>query len=320
MKTGLFGIKLATLAVVLAALQFFVAHVSGYKDTPATVQLMDKHIRDGVEILYFGDSTLYRGDPAEGSQPALPNLLQQRLPDAKVGGLYHDAYNPALFLNFIRYLSQHNHDVHTIIIPVNPRSFSPERLYRPEYQFIREKVYLSNDSNVFRAFYRPLAIFKAFDLSPIDEKSYRNIVAYDGNEAIGTLGEIGAGVADEGPVNHIRASYFYPLDTDHFQIQALLDISKICEEENIRLLLYVPPTDTATGERFLPGRFTDSVVARMDIVRDALSDTAAVFLDLTTAMPPNRFVSHDYPDAYLNAEGKAEVAEHLAEALSLSTP
>jgi hypothetical protein len=320
MKTGLLTIKLMTLAAMLAGLQFFVADVSGYKDTPGTVQLVDTYIRDGVNVLYFGDSTLYRGDPAEGPQPTLPELLQERMPNMKVGGVYHDAYNPELFLHFVRYLARRDHAVDTIVIPVNLRAFSPERLYRPEYQFVREKVFLSNDSKVFRAFYRPLAVFRAFDLAPINEKIYRDIVAYDGAEAIGALGAIGDGFVEDGPVDHIRASYFYPLDEHHAQIRALLEIAALCEANEIRLVLYATPIDTATGERFLPGRFELEVRNRVDIVRQALSDTDAIFLDLATALSPDRFAGHDYPDVYLNAAGKTEVADRLSEAIALPTP
>ena len=147
----------------------------------------------------------------------------------------------------------------TVVIPVNLRAFSPDRIYRPEYQFVRERLYLENNSRAFRAYFRPLANWKAFDLNPVSQDSFDQRIAYDDETPIGTMQEIAERLQSEGPADHIRANYFYPLPDDHPQLLALSAIQDLCAEHSIRLLAYITPLDISTGEEFLPGTFQSRI-------------------------------------------------------------
>ncbi|MBN4046881.1 hypothetical protein JYT90_01030, partial [bacterium AH-315-P07] len=174
--------KIVGLITVLVVCQMLFAGFSGYKDKPATVVALEVALAAETTVLYFGDSTLYRGDYTEPDQRSLPAMLGELLPESSVAGIYHDAYHLELLEFFCRYAVEDTHKPDVIVLPINMRSFSDERVMRPEYQFVKEKLFLANRGVMFASFFRPLAAFRAFDLTPISQEEYLDIEMFDGKD------------------------------------------------------------------------------------------------------------------------------------------
>lgn len=317
--TRLIG-KALLLAALLVALQITFATITGYKDAPGTVLEFDRHMTDQRDIIYFGDSTLYRGDPSDTDRSTTPEMLQAMLPETAIGGVYHDAYHLQLIRHFCEHLARQSHRPKFIVFPLNMRSFSPERARRPEYQFVRESLFLQNDNKLFWAFYRPLATFKLFDLSPISQQDYLQTPVYDDNMPLGTFEEIYAQGYPAFINDHVRACYFYRLTNDHPYIDDLIEITSLCKREGIQPLFYTTPLDYHRGDELLEGKFSTRVAENIQVIKNALASNDVDLLDLAFAFPPEYFAEEEYPEAYLNQEGKQALASRLAQFIAGHNP
>ena len=307
-------IKCSALSVLLLGGQLLFAVLTGFKDVPSSVKQIENDLASGADILYFGDSTLYRGDASEADRRTLPGLLQSLLPKHSVGGAYHDAYHLGLLEHFVRRSVEHENPPKVIVLPVNMHSFSIERTKRPEYQFVKETLFLSHTGLLFRAFYRPLAVFKAFDLEPVTQAEYDNMMTYDGDTPLGTFAEIAQLPDAERLPIHVRATYGYRLDTTHPQIQALDRIAAMCTQADIQLLVYATPMDYERGDALIGEQFSENIVENLKVVENTLAAHGIPLLNLARTLNRDLFApdTHGYPDAYLNVQGKEIVAQKIA--------
>jgi len=305
-------LKLTLFGALLAGIQLAYAHKTGYKDAPSTVREFDLHMTNSVDIVYFGDSTLYRGRPEETHAPTTPQLLGNLLPEKTIGSVVHDAYDPRLIAAFCDHLIRQPHRPEAIIVPINLRAFSPERSRRPEYQFVREILHLRYDSKLFWAFYRPLAAFGLFNLEPITQEDYFATEVYDADSRIGTFEELYARQTEAFDRDMVRALYYYPLDDTHEQLSALKHIAHLCTREGIRPVFYLTPLDYERGNAQLGAEFEQRTAETAQTIANALSARGVEVLDLNHKLSSERFVPVSHPDTYLDQEGKRYVAAELA--------
>lgn len=306
--------KMAILAAILIVVQLTLGYASGFKETPATVRALEDSLASGVDVLYLGDSTLYRGDPSESDQRTLPEMVGDLLPEKRVASVYHDAYNLELFEYFIRRALQEESPPEVIVIPINMRNFSVERVKRPEYQFVREKLFLENTGPVFRAMFRPLAVFKAFDLEPISEAEYLQIVNHDGDRELGTFAHFRSIPFEEGLPLHVRACYRYDLTPGHPHVQALDRIAAMCDAADVRLVVYATPTDFERGEEIIGEDFSEGIRANLQVIESVLDAHGIDMIGMTFDYGAEHFATDYYPDAYIRSEAKQDVADAIAEA------
>lgn len=305
-------IKMTLLVAILIAAQVALGYASGFKETPATVRALEDALASGVDVLYLGDSTLYRGDPSEEDQRTLPEMLQDDLPEKRIASIYHDAYNIDLFEYFVRCALRDESRPEVIVIPINMRNFSVERVKRPEYQFVREKLFLENTGPLFRALFRPLAVFKAFDLKPVHLEEYLQIVNYDRDNELGTFAHFRSIPFDEGLPLHVRACYRYQLTPEHPHVQALDRIATLCAENDVRLVVYATPTDYERGEGIIGPDFSEGIRENLEVIRGVLNEHDVPLIEKTFDYGQEHFATDYYPDAYIRSQAKREVAAAIA--------
>ena len=310
MKSQLIA-KLIALFFVLGATQMLFAYWTGYKDEPSTVRELKAALADNARVLYLGDSTLYRGDPTESDQRTLPRMLGDALPDHRVAGIYHDAYHLELLEHFCRYATLSENKPEVIIFPINMRSFSDERVKRPEYQFVRETLFLKNSGTLFASFYRPLAVFKIFDLEPITQEEYLDLAAYDGAERLASFREIRSMPYEKVLPMYLRMCYRYQLSEEHPHVQALGRIAEMCRDGGITLIPYSTPTDYQRGDAIIGTDFSEGIRANLDVIESVLKKYDVDLLNLTFAFEKESFAHDEYPDAYIRSAEKLYVAQQL---------
>lgn len=307
--------------IALLCAGILVAHIgfrffSGPFDTPSTIALCDRHLDERRGVIYFGDSTIYRGHPHDADTSTTAALLQALLPTQRVGGIYHDAYNLSVYRDFTRYISHKNFHPTFLVIPINLRSLSAEQRFRPEYQFVRESLFLANDNAWFRTFYRPLATFKVFALRPISRRSYYEAELFDGERSLGATQEVIAAYQreqqGEALKNFVLASYLYPLNDDHPHLVAMIEIMELCKQMGTTPIFYVTPFDVELGSEIVGPDFRRRIEQNVAVIAEIAGKRSAVFLDLATQFPHELFAEQRYPESYLRDVGKRRLAQSLA--------
>lgn len=329
-----FFLKLIAFIAVLLTIQVAVSAMSP-PTLPEEILALDQQLQDGVDILYFGDSTLIH--PA--GEPTIPEILRNLLPDHKIGDVAHPAYQLDLYERYVNYLVNHESKVKSVIIPVHLRSFSPEWDLRPSYQFEREKTILTYGPLLSTIFYRPFDTFGLFD-SPISQSDFQEATVFNGNQPVGEVAEfeelIGVSapeaetdgtdfayydrIPSEDETEALEGTliyyYMYSLDNHHRKIQSMKAISRLLQENGIQPIFYITPLNYQLGERHLGQVFHERVAENSTVVEQVLRRKDLDILNLVFDLEAYNFVDTEH----LTENGKTYVAEVLATAIEPPQP
>lgn len=323
-----FAVKLSLLGLMLFFLQILVSGLFP-PQIPQEVLRLQEYLAAGVDIVYLGDSTLFY--PI--GQVTTGELLQEIVPEYRVGEISHAAYNLDLYLHYVRYILRGDSRPHTIIIPINMRSFSPEWDLRPGYQFTKVKKMLNMGLWFSRVFARPLEILGFYE-PPIDQKIFLDTPVYRGDEPVGTVRDFEDTVepdaktaqGDTGFVYHdalpsdedeeaVRQAliyrYMYRLKPGQRQLQAAFEIAELARDTDVQVLFYITPINVQQGERFLGEPFVETLNENAALVESLVEYREARILDLSTDLEAFAFVDMEH----LREVGKEHVATRLAQAI-----
>jgi pimeloyl-ACP methyl ester carboxylesterase len=327
-----FAIKLSGFTFFLVLLQILVSMVFPAEIPPEIVRL-DEYLADGVDIVYFGDSTLSlpEGEVTTGE------ILQELLPDYMVGQISYPAYGLDLYLNYVKYIVRSNHHPDTIIVPINVRSFSPEWDMRPAYQFERETKILTLGVPLSRMLFRPLKVFGLFD-PPISQSQFEKAPVYDGDTLIGVVKDFEGETASErlpGDVGNVyrevkleddekaedilKYHYMFSLKPDHHKLKVMLRIAELADKNDMDIIFYITSVNYLLGERFLGSAFSERLAANIEVVQSLLAANRTAnmtVLDLGFGLEAYAFVDMEH----LTEIGKEYVAEQLAQAIQPEQP
>ena len=180
--------KLLLLLFLLLIGQGLVAAVYP-SEVPETILRFQALLQRDLDILYFGDSTVWH---PTGTQTTA-EMLQELLPNQKVGELSHAAYGMDVYLSYVQYLLRQENRPRHVIIPINMRSFSPEWDLRPGYQFTREKRVLEMGIPLTTLLGRPLQLFGGYDPT-ITLEEFLHSPVYNSDTLVGQVQDFEGGV------------------------------------------------------------------------------------------------------------------------------
>jgi len=326
--------KLAILLPLLILLQVVVGVIYPM-EIPAEIEHFQQLLAEEVEILYFGDSTVWYPPDAQTT----PQILQEYFDDRTVGELSHAAYNLDLYLHYVQKLVRESanqpYRPELLIIPINMHSFAPEWDLRPEYQFTEEKRVLDYGTTWSRWFGRPYTIFGG-DESPITQEMFLNTAVYSDTTLIGKVAEFEEAlgntrlaeqetdrfiyyqaVPEEGLMAKTLLYYYMaPLAPDHRKLRAMQQIVTLLQEHEIEVLFYITPVDTELGDVYIGDRFRERFTANKEVVLTLLAEQKAPVLDLSYDLPPFYFSDTEH----LHQDGKRYIAEQLVAQIDPTIP
>jgi hypothetical protein len=289
--------------------------------TPQQIRFLNKYLADKTDIIYFGDSSIHHYSQLDDNEDSMPTILQQKLPNYKVGRVSAAAYNMDLYVEFVKYIVANDFHPQFIIIPISLRSFSPEWDMRPAYQFEQEKLFLKLAHNNFTfPFYRPLATLT--DLRPISDADFANTTVYNGQVPVGKVEDFEGSDYSTPSVQKIKNKiifhYMYSLTKEHRKVQSMLELADVLKASDIKVIFYITPVDYQTGEKFLEAEFRARVAQNTTLLKSLLAEKGIDVLDLTFNVdaslfnwglyPKDGFL---YPNEHLQYEGRKYVAEQL---------
>ena len=109
---------------------------------PYPADKTDAILKDKPEVIIFGDSVMTVSDPKDIDKRPTDLMLQEKIPNLNVESIDYLAYNPDIYLEYIKYITNNKFKPKAVIIAINLRSFSPDWDQNPGYQFEQEKLIL----------------------------------------------------------------------------------------------------------------------------------------------------------------------------------
>lgn len=312
--------RIGVLAGILFALQVSLYALLPSRGVPSPVLRCEQYLEEGRDVIYFGDSTLYRDDPEATEGRTLPEWVELGLEGTSLGTIAHDAYDPELYHSFVRFIADRQRRPKVVIIPIHLRSFSIERDRRPEYQFVREHYFLRHDSLVARAFFKPFAALRVVNLTPISKDAHLRMEVYDDGKLLGVVGDLlpQPEEALQGEVleDFIRLCYFYRLTPEHRQLVALRELLEICVASDMTPVVYITPINLDLGDDLLGAEFATRIEENSAVIEALLGEFDMRLLDYSGEFTRQDFVSGSFPDSYLNQRGKRRLSERLIDVLA----
>ena len=318
------AVKVLLLAVLAFAVQGALErlHVAPTETPPPELAELDATIASRPEVLLLGDSVTRYVAKGDADRRPLWRMLADALPEQRVTKLYHLAYEAGVFEAFFRYLDERAPEAMVTIVPINMRSFSPIWDYRPQYQFEREKLLLWTARPPLPLLRRPLLVFKAVDLVPIDKQQFLAQPVFEGTRRVGTVRDFynpsfRPPVTDDKVRKKLILSYLQPLGLRHRKLRSLVSIARMAKGSGRKVVFYVTPVDVDTGTAFLGDEFRNIVAGNVDLAVATLRGEGATVVDLAFTLPAGDFdwKGETYPNEHLAASGRRKLAAALADAV-----
>ncbi len=318
MKSFLFKFLYFSMLLLMTQTIFTVVTWNYWEDiinAPKEITQLNNYLSHQVDMIYFGDSTLF----LPPSPTPIPVLLQNKLPTDTIGALYHSAYHMDIYLSFCQYIVQSDYHPKLIIIPINLRSFSVSWDMKPGWQFETEKRIIGNYHSLpFRMVSKPISIFDGFK-PKITKDIFLNTPVFSGKTQIGTNYDFENMPPDWSPEEYERNNfiryYMYSLDKNHRKVQSMIEIAKILKENDIDLLFYITPINYQAGEQLLGNEFNQRLIENTDVIKTALIEQGVETLDLTFRLESTFFRVAEH----LSEEGREIVAEEIAKQILKSS-
>ena len=292
---------------------------------PTEVLEFDRYLDEGVDVLYLGDSTLLL--PVGGVTTG--EILQELLPEQKIGQIAHPAYGLEVFYDYVTYMDRSGSWPQTLVLPINIRSFSPAWDMRPAYEFTTERRILGMGLPLARFLYRPLDVFGYFQPT-VSQQVFLNTPVYDGDVVVGQVRDfetVAAGeVLGEGVENAYREveledeetaqavltyHYMFRLTPYHRKLNAMIAVAELAAERGVDVIFYITPVNTDQGERFLGAAFRERFADNVRVVQSRLEAASldnAMLLNLAFGLPAYGLTDTEH----LTETGKEYVAEQIA--------
>ncbi len=321
-----FLLKMLVLLILLLVVQGMVAYVYP-ASVPETIVHFQRLLDEQVDTIYMGDSTLWH--PA-GSQ-TMASILQELLPNQRIGELSHAAYGMDVYASYITYLLRQKYRPKLIIIPINMRSFSPEWDRRPGYQFTTEKRMLNMGIPLSKLLGRPLHLFGGYQ-TDITRDAFLRSEVNNGGTPVGQVADfedsigLAASVTQdtekfvyyqelsENPDYPRLLTYYFmnALQPEHRKVRAMVDIVRALRAAGVEVLFYFTPVNAELGDVYIGESFRRQFTTNVNVVKAQL--TAAGMIEGTNLLDFSYdLAAYFFSDTeHLRQPGKLYIAEQLA--------
>ena len=287
-------LRMAVLATLVIALQ--ISLVGTYQDVHFREKSdLDAQTTLGLDILYFGDSSVFYATAADADKRSTAAMLDALLPDERVFPVAQVAYHPGVYLDFIRYLDRHDELPETVIVPLHVGVFYESLLLGTPYD--RQRIVLRLAGTPLESFTRARLVFS--DVADSLDRIREYVAA-----AAGT-------------------TEYDPIPPDNPRLLQAVELAEFLLARGVRPIFYVTPLNIAPANQDLSDELHRVTSANARFIRDAVAATGATVIDLVDDLEPGYF-SNRSPEQFLyghlDQRGRAYIAERLAAAIGGDAP
>ena len=117
-------IKASFLLALVFLLQIGVAFIWPPR-IPKEIASLNEALRNGTDVIYLGDSTVYWCGPEDRTTQSIVTKVQHRMPSLSFHETTHGGYHMGVYADYCRWIVSGSHRPRLIIMPINVRTFSP---------------------------------------------------------------------------------------------------------------------------------------------------------------------------------------------------
>lgn len=300
----------ATLIFVVAYFLFaiFINHYPEKLDFRIPNQLKYQ-IDNNIDFVILGSSVNKSFNPEDTDKRSIAQMFGPLLPNHTARGVSHEAFGMDVFYEMINYLSSNSNKVR-IIVPINLRSFSPIWDKRPQWQFVKEKYYISGlpDWVNFR-------LYKEYD-----QNDFNQSIIYYNDSVLGTLKSIMNTINNEHEESMKRAfitNYMQFLRHDNRKLNALKSICNLAQDNSIKILFYYTPIDIQKARYLKIANFQNTIEINKNIINKIIKSHNLKVVDYSFELESDYFDYNHLPNEHMNMKGRLKIAQLLSHEASI---
>lgn len=331
-KAGLKLLLLATLLAAMDVLYYFTFYPKDLDKNCSLMKLSQKPLSEGDDMVYLGESSNHSFCESDTDQRAISEMLDELLPEHKVGKLSKGACHAGIYYDILRNISGQS-QVKTAIVTVNLRSFSSEWIYSNlEVALRKEQVMMKKAPALYK---RILLVFKAYPHWTEEEREklvlsglkkqkfnipdfpYHNASEWD--HAIGGSGTLHDGSHPSTDTialtcHHIK-HFAYELDDKNPRIQDLDKIAKLCQQRGWKLVFNILAENMDQINALAGPELTGLMERNVQYLVQRYKTQGVIVVNNLYEVRDADFFEHDFPTEHYTQTGRMTIARHLAKAL-----
>lgn len=287
-----------------------------------TLQEIQKYKDNHIDVIYFGDSSVYFYSKKDKDKRATFEVLNELLGNKyKVEMLGSAAWQAEVFSAYAKYMKQQNFLPRYVIIPINLRSFAVGWDYWPAYQFTGDLTYFRYYNTPLYPFINIITNFSLADVNQKYQYLFENSTVYDGYTPVGKASKFEN--LDNVPYDvrfkkKLIYFYFSYINSDHRKLRSILQISDTFKNTNTKVIFYITPIDYQTGEKYYPNTFKQRIAHNVKVITSELQKKGATVLDLSLGLDAKDFTWSEqtgndrYMNEHINNHGKYFISSEIA--------
>ena len=290
------------------------------------VKTLFGYLVSDAEVVFLGDSVLYSASACDTDRRSIPALTRE-LSGVALFEFTHPAFSPIVYRKALQWLTRYGGKKKAVVMPLNLRSFSDEWFSRPAYNFYRRQMLFDlltlqpDPGDYFRV------RFANFEKNL--ERQWAGKRLYDDVIRLGSITEISQRIARIRPVPcgesledqreniGLRYAFHYgnAIRAGHPMFDYIQQSLEILARNNVASVLYLTPVNLDAIAALGGERLAERVGENLSLIRRMARERGWRLLDLSAALPNDRFSERHCACEHVDQEGRLFIARAVAERL-----
>lgn len=332
MRLAVKGLLLAAVLVVLDVVYRLTLYPRDLEENCTLMQRSMIPVSEEADVVYLGESSNHAVADDELDQRFISDMLQDLLPDHRVGNLDKDACHAGVYYDIMRNIPAES-PVRTAVVTVNIRSFSTEWIYSDlETALNKERVMMKKAPALYR---RLLLAFKGYthwsdaerdkivrtglkrqSFDPPADLPYATATQWDRAVASDMWSR---GVSQDTIVlaTHYVKCFACQVDDDNPRIRDLDRIVSLCQRRGWRLVFHILPDNEEQMAELVGPELVELVHRNGTFVEQRYRAMGVTVVNNQGIVADADFRDRDYPTEHYRQAGRLAVASAISHAIDL---
>lgn len=287
-------------------------------------------VSEGDDIVYLGESSNHAVADDEEDKRFISDMLQDMLPEHRVGNLDKDACHAGVYYDILRNIPKKS-PVTTAVVTVNMRSFSTEWIYSTlETALSKERVMMKKAPALYKRLLLALKAYPHWDEETRTELVLKGLAEQSfvppANLPYTTASQWDHAVADKywamgasedtiGLATHYVKDFACTVDENNPRVRDFDRIVSLCRSRGWRLVLHILPDNEDQMNALVGPELVELLRRNGTYIEERYKGMGVSVVNNQGVVRDADFRDRDFPTEHYRSAGRMAIATAIAEAI-----